>query len=105
MSGQSSILGSSAVVSKPQIFRAGGEGPRGDLRQSCLARVRELAEPLTAIANYLEAATLLHGHDSRSAWVKLGEIFEKSKAQVARADEGLRKLRDLLQHEKGTPGT
>jgi hypothetical protein len=93
------------VASKPPILRVGDEGPRGDLRQACLMRVRELTEPLTAIASYLEAATLLHRHDSRSAWVTLGEIFEKSKAQVARADEGLRQLRALLQYEKGTPGT
>jgi phosphoglycerate-specific signal transduction histidine kinase len=76
-----------------------------ELRQACLTFVGELAEPLTAIADYLEAASLLHDADTRSAHEKLAEVFEKSRIQVARADEILRRLRDLLRLKKGDTDT
>lgn len=77
-----------------------GQG-NGDLRQACLALIHELAEPLTAIGNYLDAGLRLFAADSRSAREKLGEVLEKSQIQVSRADEVLRQLRDLLRPEKG----
>jgi two-component system sensor kinase FixL len=80
----------------------GSPNPRqNELREACLTVVHELAEPLTAIGNYLEAASRLHDADTRSAREKLPEVFEKSRMQVARADEILRQLRDLLRLEKG----
>ncbi len=72
-----------------------------EAKKACLPFVHELAEPLTAIANHLEAASRLHDADTRSAREKLAEVFEKSWIQVERADEILRQLRDLLRSEKG----
>jgi hypothetical protein len=80
--------------------RKGGEGPpsqrHGDLTRACLALVQHMAEPLTAIASYLEAASHLHRANTSSARTQLVEVIEKSRAQVARADEILRQMRDLL---------
>ncbi|MGO8914283.1 MAG: hypothetical protein ACLQJR_00070 [Stellaceae bacterium] len=70
--------------------------PHGDLRQACLAIVQDLAEPLTALGNYLEAASRLHEADTRSAQIKLGEVIDRSRAQASRAADILRRLRDLL---------
>jgi two-component system, LuxR family, sensor kinase FixL len=81
-----------------------GQG-RGDLGPACLALVHELAEPLTAIGNYLDAAIRLYDADTRSALEKLGEVLEKSQTAVSRANETLRQLRDLLRHKEGAADT
>lgn len=86
----------------PSEARKNEEGQgHGDLRQACLALVHELAEPLTAIGNYLDAAKRLFDADVQSAQENLGKVLEKSQTQVSRADEILERLRDLLRHEKG----
>ena len=90
----------------PSGARKSEKGQRhGDLTQACLALVHELAEPLTAIGNYLDAAIRLHDADTRSAREKLGEVLEKSQTAVSRADEILRRLRDLLRHKEGAADT
>ena len=80
-------------------------GPPGqrytDLKETGIALVHELSEPLAAIENYLEAAKCLHEADTPSARTTLGEIFEMSQTEVARVNEILRRLRDLLRHEGG----
>jgi len=81
------------------------EARNNELRQACLTLIGELAEPLTAIADYLEAGSLLHDADTGSAREKLAEVFEKSRIQVARADEILRQLRDLLRLKMGATET
>ncbi len=83
----------------PMLPEAGKSGD-ASLRQACLALVQELAEPLTAIGSYLDAASRLHDADSQSERIKLGEALEKMQTQVARADAILRQLRDLLRHGK-----
>jgi hypothetical protein len=87
----------------PADARKGEEGQpgqqHGDLKHACLALVQEMAEPLTALANYLEAASRLHRDDIPSERTKLGEIIGKSQAQVLRADEILHRMRDLVREK------
>jgi two-component system, LuxR family, sensor kinase FixL len=64
--------------------------------RSSLALVHELAEPLTAITNYLEAALYLHDHEPQSARTKRREALERSLAEISRADDLLHRLRTLL---------
>ncbi len=71
-----------------------------DMTQSSLEHVRKLAEVLTAIGNYLDAAIRLEATDTRSARMRLREALQKSHAQLLQADETLRRLRDLLR-DKG----
>lgn len=70
-----------------------------DLKQACLSLVQDMSEPLTAITNYLEAASRLHLADTTSARTQLGEIIEKSLSEVRHADEILRKMRDLVRQK------
>ncbi len=85
---------------KERKTEKGSAAPQdNDLTHACLAFIHELAEPLTAIGNFLEAANRLHNADSRSAREKLTEVFEKSQIQAKRANEILRQLRDLLRRE------
>jgi len=69
---------------------------QNDLRRSCLALVHELAEPLTAIGNYLQAIFRLDEVDTRSARAELRETLDKLQTQASRANEIQRRLRDLL---------
>lgn len=71
----------------------------GDQTEACIALVHKLAEPLTAIANYLEAAARLHRADSSSARSRIAELVEKSGRESARANEILRQMRDLLRRD------
>jgi two-component system, LuxR family, sensor kinase FixL len=64
--------------------------------RSSLGLVHELAEPLTAVTNYLEAALCLHDNEPRSAPTKLREALERSLAEISRADDLLHRLRTLL---------
>jgi len=74
--------------------------PPSNTTPSSLEHVHALAEVLTAIGNYLDAAIRIEAADTRSARVRLRESLEKSRAQLLRADEILRRLRDLLR-DKG----
>ncbi len=67
-------------------------GPQnGDLRHTCRALVHEMAERLTAISNYLEAATRLHR--------QLDEVVGKGLAEVLQANEVLRQMRETLEQK------
>ncbi len=71
----------------------------GHQTQDCLVLVHKLAEPLMAIANYLEVAARLHRTDSPSARRRLAEVVEKSGRQATRANEILHQMRDLLRQD------
>ena len=73
---------------------------RGKPAQSSLELFGDLAEALTVIGNYVDAALRLDVTDTRSARAKLREALEKTQAQVLRADETFRKLRDLVRDQK-----
>ena len=75
-------------------------GRRMNTTPSSLEHVSKLAEVLTAIGNYLEAAIRLEATDTRSARMRLREALQKGHAQLLQADEILRRLRDLLR-DKG----
>ena len=55
-----------------------------------------MAESLTAIGAYIEAARHLNETGAPSARADLAGILSKSQAQVARAAEVLQQLRELL---------
>jgi hypothetical protein len=73
----------------------------GKTTRSSLELVRELAEALTAIENYIAAAIRLEAADTRSARTKLREALEKTQAQLSRSDELFRQLRAALREKKG----
>ena len=89
----------------PSEAQKSDQGPPGphhsDPTQTGIALVQELSEPLAAIENYLEAAICLHEADTPSARIRLGEVFKMSQTEVARVNEILRQLRNLLQQEGG----
>jgi len=87
---------------KPPERGSARSARRGKPAQSSLELVPELAGALTAISNYVDAALRLDAADTRSARAKLRETLEKCQAQVLRADEMFRKLRDLLRDDKRT---
>lgn len=80
-----------------ETARSGGQD---EARRSSLALLHELAEALTAITGYVEAARHLHDADPPSARTKLREALEKSLAQLSRADGVVRRLRTQLRDEK-----
>ena len=55
-----------------------------------------MAEPLTALAAYVEAALRLNETGAPSSRADLAGILSKTQAQVARAAEILQQLRELL---------
>ncbi len=68
----------------------------GDPGEAFATRVNEMAEPLTAISNYLAAAIRLHNADTSAARAQLGRVLEQTQAQASRADAILRHMRHLL---------
>ncbi len=68
--------------------------------RSSVALLHELAEALTAITSYVEAASHLHDTDPPSGRTRLRQALEKSLAQLSRADGVVRRLRTLLRDEK-----
>jgi len=87
---------------KPPEHGSARNARRGKPARSSLELVSELASVLTAVGNYVDAALRLDTADTRSARAKLRETLEKCQAQVLRADEMFRQLRDLLRDDKGT---
>jgi hypothetical protein len=83
----------------PEHEGARSEGQDAATRAS-LALVNELSEALTALTNYLEAASRLDAADTRSARRRQSEALEKGLAQLSRADGLLRRLRGLLRDQK-----
>jgi len=92
-------------VSADRHVGTGGEPPN-DRNGEGLAAVVELIEALTAASNYLTVASHLFGAEPRPAQEALRESFEKSLAQLRRANEAARRLRDFLRREaaKDTAG-
>lgn len=78
--------------------RSGGQGEAG---RSPQAPVHELAEALTAIGNYVEAATRLDAADTPSARTRLCRALQESQMQLSRADDLLRQLRARLLNVEG----
>ncbi len=62
--------------------------------EACEALIQRMAEPLTALGNYLEAARRL-GAGGASA--DLTKILENGQAQLSRANQVLQQMRELLQ--------
>jgi hypothetical protein len=82
--------------------RESAQGKRdGKTTRSSLELVRELAEALTVIDNYVAAAIRLDAADTRSARTKLREALEKTHAQRSRTDELFRQLRASVREKKG----
>ena len=78
----------------------GRPGPQnGDLRQTCRALVHEMAERLTAISNYLEAATRLRSSNTPATRMQLDEVMGKGLAEVLQANEVLRQMRETLEQK------
>ena len=75
---------------------------RDELRRSAVALIHELSEPLTAIQNYLEAASCLHQADTEAAAEKLDDVFDKSRGVLVRANGIVAELRSLLRDERAT---
>jgi hypothetical protein len=65
-----------------------------------LALVNEMSDALTALTNYLEAASRLDAADTGLVRRRQSEALEKALAQVSRADGLLRRLRSLLRDQK-----
>jgi signal transduction histidine kinase len=74
-----------------------------DLGEPYLAVFHELRERLTAITNYLASALQRSEIESIPAAMPLGqpEILEKASAQVSRADEVIKRFRQLLDEDLG----
>jgi hypothetical protein len=83
----------------PEHEGAHSEGQDAATRAS-LALVNELSEALTALTNYLEAASRLDAPNTQSARRRQSEALEKGLAQLSRADGLLRRLRSLLRDQK-----
>jgi len=88
------------------VTPADGESERHDaehwagLEEACAALVQAMAEPLTAIGNYLEAARTLSHRDAAAVHAQLGEILDKAHEQVLRANGVLHEMRQVLQKKK-----
>ena len=80
------------------------DGPPRGLRtvpaEPCEALIQEMAEPLTALSNYLEAARHLTSGDA-STRADLAAILENGLAQLSRANQVLQQMRQLLQRARG----
>jgi signal transduction histidine kinase len=92
------------VAAKPQP--SGDKfGPlsKSDLREEYPAVLHELCERLTATTNYLATALQLSKPDAAmgASSEHSAEISEKAFAQVGRANEAIRRLRQLLNEETG----
>lgn len=80
-----------------------GSLPQRDLCEAYLALCHELSEPLTAISNYLACALRLSEIESIPAAMPPGqpEILEKASAEVSRAEEKIKRFRQLLDEDTG----
>ncbi len=67
------------------------------LEEACKMLVHSMAEPLTAIGNYIEAARVLSHSDASTVHARLGEVLEKAHNEVNRAGRILNEMRQLLQ--------
>jgi hypothetical protein len=67
-------------------------------REAAPSRVllHELTEALTAIGNYLTAATRMRSAEAEPAGAKLQDVLEKSESQFSRAVEVLQRLRNSI---------
>jgi hypothetical protein len=72
--------------------------------RECLALLDQLADPLTAISNYVEAAFRLQGSDSQSAREKLGDVLDKCREQIVRANQLRLQLYDQLRDDERATG-
>jgi hypothetical protein len=70
------------------------------LEEACNKLVHSMAEPLTAIGNYIEAARVLSHSDAEALHARLGEILKKAHDEVVRANHVLNEMRLLLQKKK-----
>ena len=70
---------------------------RPHIRKRELELARELANPLTATSNYLNAAIRLHREHTQSAPTKLSDVLAKSRDQIERASAILRRLRASIE--------
>ena len=73
--------------------------PMAGLEDACNALVQAMAEPLTAISNYLETARVLSHSEAAAAREQLGEVLERTRDEVARANAILNEMRQVL-HKK-----
>ena len=65
---------------------------------ACRALLQKLAEPLTALTNYVEAARRLHRSEGAPR-AELGAALDKADAQISRMHDLLRQMRDVLSPE------
>ena len=73
------------------------------LEDACNALVQAMAEPLTAISNYLATARVLSHSEAAAVREQLGEVLEKARAEVARANAILNEMRQVLHKQKPGP--
>jgi phosphoglycerate-specific signal transduction histidine kinase len=70
------------------------------LEEACNKLVHSMAEPLTAIGNYIETARALSHGDAAAVHARIGEVLEKAHNEVDRAGRVLSEMRQLLQKKK-----
>jgi hypothetical protein len=89
-------------VGKP-ISPQPGFLPRRDWYEAYLAACHELSERLTAISNYLASALWVSEVKSAVAAMQLDhtDILEKALSQAIRADETIKRFRQLLGDDTG----
>jgi hypothetical protein len=74
---------------------------RDGFEEACSKLVHSMAEPVTAIGNYIEAAMrVLSQGDAAEVHARLGEIIEKAQKEVVRASHVLNEMRQLIQTKK-----
>ena len=86
-------------------IRGGGREPSKDDAEEGPVLVRELIEALTAAGNYLTAANNIFAAEPSPARNPLLEALQKSLAQLGRANEAARLLRDFFRRESATDDT
>jgi phosphoglycerate-specific signal transduction histidine kinase len=70
------------------------------LEEACNKLIHSMAEPLTAIGNYVEAARVLSRSDAAAVHAQIDEVLKKAQNEVDRANRVLNEMRQLLQKKK-----
>ncbi len=78
----------------------GEQHQQDGLEEACNKLVHSMAEPLTAIGNYIEAARVLSHGDAAAVHAPLGDVLAKAHNEVERAVRVLNEMRQLLQKKK-----
>ena len=70
--------------------------------ETAAAIAHELNQPLTASANYLQAANLVFEKQSEGTNSNVGKLLQKAEDEVHRAGEIIKRMRDFLKKSKGS---